>query len=147
MAKTYVIELTPQERRGLEAMVKKGRAAAYRIRHANILLKADAAGAGWTDVRIAEAFGCHFRTVEDLRKRFVLDGLDAALGRKKQSRPSVARKLDGEKEAKLIAVACSAPPEGRERWTLRLIADRMVQLDIVDAVSYETVRQAMKKTS
>ena len=147
MAKTYVVELTPQERRGLGAMVKKGRAAAYRIRHANILLKADAAGPGWTDVRIAEAFGRRFRTVEDLRKRFVLEGLDAALARKKQSRPSVARKLDGEKEAKLIALACSAPPEGRERWTLRLIADRMVQLDIVDAVSCETVRQAMKKTS
>lgn len=147
MAKIYVVELTPRERRALKAMVKKGRAAAYRIRHANILLKADATGPGWTDVRIAEAFGCHFRTVENLRRRFVLEGLDAALNRKKQSRPSIARKLDGEREAKLIAVACSEPPEGRERWTLRLIADRMVQLDIVDTVSYETVRQAMKKTS
>ena len=82
-----------------------------------------------------------------MRKRFVLEGLDAALNRKKQSRPSVARKLDGEKQAKLVAVACSPPPEGRRRWTLRLIADRMVELDIVDSISHETVRQAMKKTS
>ena len=147
MAKIYVVRLTPGERRGLEAMVRKGRAAACRIRHANILMKADADGAAWTDTRIAEAFGCHLRTVENVRKRFVLEGLDAALNRKKQSRPSVARKLDGEKEAKLVAVACSPPPEGRRRWTLRLIADRMVELDIVDSISHETVRQAMKKTS
>jgi transposase len=147
MAKIYVVRLTPEERRGLEAMIRKGRAAAYKIRHAHILLKADADGPAWTDVRIAEAFGCHLRTVENLRKRFVLEGLGAALNRKKQSRPSVARKLDGEKEAKLVAVACSPPPEGRRRWTLRLIADRMVELDIVDSISHETVRQAMKKTS
>jgi transposase len=147
MAKIYVVRLTPEERRGLEAMIRKGRAAAYKIRHAHILLKADADGPSWTDVRIAEAFGCHLRTVENLRKRFVLEGLGAALNRKKQSRPSVARKLDGEKEAKLVAVACSPPPEGRRRWTLRLIADRMVELDIVDSISHETVRQAMKKTS
>ncbi len=147
MAKIYVVRFTPGERRGLEAMVRKGRAAACRIRHANILMKADADGSAWTDTRIAEAFGCHLRTVENVRKRFVLEGLDAALNRKKQSRPSVARKLDGEKEAKLVAVACSPPPEGRRRWTLRLIADRMVELDIVDSISHETVRQAMKKTS
>ena len=147
MAKIYVVRLTPGERRGLEAMVRKGRAAACRIRHANILMKADADGSAWTDTRIAEAFGCHLRTVENVRRRFVLEGIDAALNRKKQSRPSVARKLDGEKEAKLIAVACSTPPEGRRRWTLRLIAERMVELDIVDSISHETVRQAMKKTS
>ncbi len=147
MAKIYVVRLTPAERRGLEAMVRKGRAAACRIRHANILIKADSDGPAWTDTRIAEAFGCHLRTVENVRRRFVLEGIDAALNRKKQSRPSVARKLDGEKEAKLIAVACSTPPEGRRRWTLRLIADRMVELDIVDSISHETVRQAMKKTS
>ncbi len=147
MAKIYVVRLTPAERRGLEAMVRKGRAATCRIRHANILIKADSDGPAWTDTRIAEAFGCHLRTVENVRRRFVLEGIDAALNRKKQSRPSVARKLDGEKEAKLIAVACSTPPEGRRRWTLRLIADRMVELDIVDSISHETVRQAMKKTS
>ena len=147
MAKIYVVRLTPAERRGLEAMVRKGRAAACRIRHANILIKADSDGPAWTDTRIAEAFGCHLRTVENVRRRFVLEGIDAALNRKKQSRPSVARKLDGEKEAKLIAVACSTPPEGRRRWTLRLIAERMVELDIVDSISHETVRQAMKKTS
>ncbi|MHC4200271.1 MAG: helix-turn-helix domain-containing protein [Planctomycetota bacterium] len=145
MAKTYIVRLAPEERLALETMIKKGRAAAYKIRHANILLKADAE-AGWTDMRIADAFGCHYRTVENVRKRFVLEGLATALNRKKQCRPSVEPKLDGEKEAKLIAVACSAPPAGRRRWALRLLADRLVELDIVDTISHETVRQAMKKT-
>ena len=146
MAKTYIVRLVPQERLELKAMIKKGRAAAYKIRHANILLKADA-DAGWTDKRIADAFGCHYRTVENVRKRFVLEGLETALNRKKQCRPSVEPKLDGEKEAKLIAVACSAPPEGRRRWALRLLADRLVELHIVDTISHETVRQTLKKTS
>ena len=147
MAKTYDDRLAPADRLELESKLKKGRAAAYKNRHANILLKADADGPAWTDKRIADAFGCHYRTVENVRKRFVLEGLATALNRKKQCRPSVEPKLDGEKEAKLIAIACSAPPEGRRRWALRLLADKLVELDIVDTISHETVRQTLKKTS
>jgi hypothetical protein len=147
MAKTHIVRLALEERLELEAMIKKGRAAVYKIRHAHILLKADADGPAWTDTRIADAFGCHYRTVADVRKRCVLEGLKRALDRKKQLRPSVMPKLDGEKEAKLITIACSEAPEGRTRWTLRLLADKLVELDIVDTISYETVRQTMKKTS
>ena len=146
MAKTYIVRLAPGERLALEAMIKKGRAAAYKIRHANILMKADADGPAWTDERIADAFGCHYRTVENVRKHFVREGLETALKRKKQCRPSVTPKLDGEKEAKLIAIACSEPPAGRTRWALRLLADKLVELDIVDTISHETVRQTLKKT-
>ena len=147
MPKTYIVRLASGERLALEAMIRKGRAAAYKIRHANILLKADADGPPWTDERIADAFACHYRTVADVRKRFVLEGLEAALNRKKQCRPSVMPKLDGEKEAKLITIACSEPPAGRTRWALRLLADKLVELDIVDTISYETVRQTLKKTN
>lgn len=147
MAKRYVVRLTGEERERLERMVSAGKAAARKLAHARVLLKADADGPAWTDVGIAEALEMGVRTVESIRKRFVEEGLEAALNRRKQSRPSVARKLDGAAEARLVAVACSAPPEGRKRWTLRLLADRLVELEIVEAVSHETVRQAMKKTS
>lgn len=147
MAKTYIVRLASEERISLEAMIKKGRGAAYKIKHANILLKADADVSAWTDTRIADAFGCHYRTVADVRKRFALEGLERALDRKKQLWPSVMPKLDGEKEAKLITIACSEAPDGRTRWTLRLLADKLVELDVVDTISYETVRQTLKKTS
>jgi len=111
MSKKYVVRLTEQERGDLRSLVKKGKAAAYKIRHANILLAAGADGPTWTDTRIAEAFPCHPRTVENVRRRFVLEGLEAALERKKQARPSRARKLDGEGEARLIA----RPTCGRDR--------------------------------
>ena len=144
--KKYIVRLTDEEREGLEAMVKKGRVAAYKIRHANILLKADADGPGWTDVRIAEAFGCHPRTVENVRRRIVMQGLDAAIARKKQDRPSRERKLDGEGEARLVTIACSEAPEGRDRWTLQLMADELVRLRVVDTISDQTVRRTLKKT-
>jgi len=144
--KKYVVRLTGGEREELGAMVKKGRAAAYKIRHANILLKADADGAAWTDTRIAEAFGCHRGTVENVRRRCVLEGLEAAIVRKRQKTLSRERKLDGEGEARLIAIACSQPPDGRDRWTLELLAGELVRLKVVDSICDQTVRRTLKKT-
>ena len=147
MAKKYIVRLSGEERDWLQAFVSKGKAAAYKIKHANILLKADADGPGWTDKRIAEAFGCHVGTVANVRQRFVTQGLQRSLERKKQCRPSRRRKLDGEKEARLIAIACSEPPEGRARWTLQMLADELVRLQVVDSISDQTVRRTLKKTN
>jgi len=144
-AKRYVVRLSAEERNQLEVMVKKGETAAYKIRHANMLLKADADGPKWTDAQIAEAFGCHRTTVEDVRKRLVTQGMTAALARKQQEMPSRPRSLDGDAEARLVAIACGKAPEGRAKWTLRLLADKLVELDIVDAVSHTTVWQTLKK--
>ncbi len=147
MAKRYVVELSESERTRLEALVLKGKVDARRHRHAQVLLKTDAgpAGAGWTDERAAEHVEMHVNTVAGIRKRFVNEGLDSALDRKKQSRLSRERVLDGAAEARLIAVSCGVAPEGRRRWTLRLLADRLVELEVVDRISYETVRQTLKK--
>jgi len=147
--KKYVVELTSEERKQLEGLIKKGKVAGYKIRHAQMLLKADQGkeGPGWPDKQIAEAFGAHLTTVESLRKRWVEQGLDAALQRKKQAGPSRERKLDGDGEARLIALACSEPPEGRNEWTLRLLADRLVELSVVDKISHMTVSRTLKKTS
>jgi len=147
MKKKYLVRLTEQERSDLRSRVNKGRAVAYKIKHANILLAADADGPAWTDGRIAEAFSCHRRTVENVRRRLVLRGLEAALERKKQDRPSRERKLDGDGEARLIALACSTPPDGRDRWTLQLLADELVRLEVVDAIANQTVRRTLKKTT
>lgn len=147
MNKKYIVRLTAEERKELEDFVSKGTRAAYKIKHANILLQADADGPGWSDEAIAEAFSAHANTVRNVRQRFVERGLDAALERKKQSVPSRKRILDGEKEAHLLAIGCSEPPQGRSRWTLKLLAQEMVRLDIVDSVSYETVRRTLKKTN
>lgn len=145
--KKYVVRLSDQERLDLETVVSKGKSPAYRIKHAHILLKADANGPNWEDKRIAEAFGCHVVTVAHVRKRLVLEGLERALGRKKQKRPSRERVLDGEGEAQLIALSCTPPPAGRARWTLRLLSQRLVELGIVESICHETVRQTLKKTS
>ena len=147
MAKKYVVRLTPEERGQLQDLVSKGKTQAYRIRHAHILLKADADGPAWLDREIAEAFSCNRATVEAIRKRFVLEGLDSALERKKRAHPPTERKLDGAKEARLIALACSEPPQGRRRWTLKLLADELVALEIVDSISYRTVQRTLKKTN
>jgi transposase len=146
MAKKYVVRLTPEERAELEALVRKGRTQAYRIRHANILLAVDPDGPHWTDEQAAQAFHCHHNTISNVRQRFVERGLEAALGRKRQDRPSRSPILDGEGEARLIAIACSSPPEGRARWTLKLLADRLVELEVVDSISDQTVRRTLKKT-
>ena len=147
MNKKYIVRLTREERNELEALVRKGKTQAYRIKHANILLAADADGPNWSDREAATVFGCHQNTVRNVRQRLVEHGLGAALARKKQECPSRMKKLEGEKEARLIAVACSKPPTGRAKWTLRMLADKLVTLDVVDAISHETVRQTLKKTS
>jgi hypothetical protein len=146
MNKQYIVRLSDAERAQLTALTRKGRAAAYKIRHAPILLKADADGPAWTDTKIAESFSVSVNTVLGVRQRWVEQGLAAALNRKKQTRPSRTPRLDGEGEARLIALRGGAPPAGHARWTLRLLADHAVALDIVEALSHETVRQARKKT-
>ena len=146
--KKYKVTLTAEERQQLSELIAAGKAAAQKLAHARVLLKADAADGGpaWPDVRIAEAVEVSIATVERIRQRFVEQGLEAALGRKKQDRPSRPRKLDGRAEACLIALACSPPPEGRKDWTMQLLADKLVELQVVDAVCDETVRRALKKT-
>jgi transposase len=146
--KKYLVTLTPEEREQLTALLTAGKRSALTLTRARILLKADQApgGPAWADDRIADALDCGLRTVERLRQRFVERGLEQALGRKPQDRPSRERKLDGRAEARLIALACSAPPQGRQEWTLQLLADKLVELRIVDTVSDETVRRALKKT-
>jgi transposase len=145
----YVVRLAAEERQELEEVLRKGKASAQRRRHAQILLKLDEGplGPAWTNERTAESVGVSAQTVINVRKRLVERGLEAALGRKQQARPSRAIVLDGEKEARLIALACGKPPAGHARWTLRLLADRLVELQVVESVSLETVRKALKKTS
>jgi transposase len=147
--KKYLVTLSDEERQGLHTLIAAGKAAARKLTHARILLKADQApgGPAWNDAAITEALDVGLSTVARVRQRFVEQGLDAALGRKPQDRPSRPRKLDGAAEARLIALACSAPPQGRQEWTMRLLADQLVELEVVDAVSHETVRQVLKKTS
>ena len=149
MAKRYLVRLADDERTQLKTLLAKKRLAAQKRKRAQILLKADTSenGPGWIDTRIAEAFGVTVATVENVRKRCVLDGFDAAIERKKQCRPSRQRVLDGQKEARLVALCCSKVPAGRGRWTLRMLADELVELKIVDTISYETVRTVLKKTN
>jgi len=147
--KKYLVTLTADERAHLSELTRTGKAAAYKLTHARILLKADQADGGpaWLDQQIAEALEVSVATVERLRQRFVEQGLEAALCRKKQDRPSRAAALDGAAQARLIALACSQPPAGRASWTLRLLADKLVELEVVESVSHETVRRVLKKTS
>lgn len=148
MRKRYVVHLTGEERERLEGLVRRGRAPARRLLYARILLKADASEAGpaWADERIADALETSAATVARERRRFSEDGLEVALMPRKPGKPR-RRVLDGRAEARLVALACSEPPEGRGSWTLRLLADRMVDLGIVEGVSHETVRRTLKKTS
>ena len=144
----YKVALTDEERRELEGLISAGRAAARKLCRARILLKADAGpgGPAWEDGRISEALQVGRATVERVRKQFVEHGMDVALERKKPER-EYERRLDGQGEARLIALACSQAPEGRERWTLQLLADRMVALSYAPALSRDTVRRALKKTN
>ena len=139
--------LTADERDELERLLARGKADVRKIKHAQILLKADEAegGPGWPDERIAEAFDAGITTVERVRRRFVEEGLASALSPYRGGKRIYEHKLDGAQEAHLIALACSAPPEERARWTLRLLARRMVELAYVDTLSHETVRQTLKK--
>jgi hypothetical protein len=146
MTKMYVVRLSDEERGICQAIVKKLKGSSQKFRRAQILLKADADGPGWTDVRLAEAFNCRVQTVENLRKRLVTEGFELALEGKKRLEPPTPCKLDGEAEAKLIAMRLGKPPTGYGHWTLRLLADEMVALEIVDAISHETIRKVLKKT-
>jgi len=146
MYKKYVVRLTEEQRSQLETLVRRGRAHARKLLYARILLKADADGPDrWTDERIADALEVSTATVARERRRFLEDGLEVALMPKKPGRPR-RRVLDGRAEAHLIALSCSDPPEGREHWSMRLLADRMVELGHVGSLSYETVRRTLKKT-
>jgi len=144
----YGVLLTEAERARLHTLLGRGTGPARRLAHARILLKANQGegGPGWTDAAIAGALEVHPATVSRVRREYVTAGLDAALERKVPDR-QYARKLDGAQEARLIALACGAPPAGRTRWTLRLLADALVRLEVAEAVSYETVRQVFKQTS
>jgi len=146
--KTYIVELTNQERKELKQLINTGKTAAYKQRHAHILLLADQSPAGpsMKDEDIVKALNCGRTAVERVRKRFVEEGLQQALARHKSSH-QYHRKLDGDGEAHLIALTCSQPPRGFKRWTLRLLAERMVALEYVDSLSYQTVRRTLKKTN
>ena len=147
--KKYRVTLTEEERQLLRRLVRSGHAGARKLTRARILLKADQnpGGPAWTDQQIAHALDVGVATIERLRQRFVEEGLEAALHRRKNQAPRIRRKLDGHQEAQLIALACSQPPQGHERWTLRLLADKLVELEIVDTISYQTVRRVLKKIS
>ncbi len=141
------VTLSVEERAQLQRLVATGQTEARTLTHAHILLKADATapGPGWRDDQIAEAFAVSCSTVGRVRRRYVTQGVAAALHRQ-PSRRQYRRRLDGDQEAHLVAMACGAPPEGRKRWTLRLLADKVVELHLVEDISYETVRRALKKT-
>ena len=142
MNKKYVVDLQEEERQDLNRIIRSGKHSARKIRWAHVLLKADD---GWKDQKISEAMDISLPTVQRIRQRFVEKGLDVALGaRSHQPRPYLQR-LDGEQEAKLIALACSQAPEGYTRWSLRLLAEKVVELQIVEQVSYQTVRRVLKK--
>ena len=144
----FVVQLTAEQRRRLEQLASTGRNSAATLTRARILLKADAAegGPGWDDATVAEALDCGASTVARVRKKFAQGGLEAALRRRRPTGRQY-RKLDGAQEARLVALACSQPPEGRARWTLKLLADRLVQLEVVESIDPATVYRALKKTT
>jgi hypothetical protein len=146
MNKKYIVRLSDEERSACQGIVKKLKGSSQKVRRAQILLKADADGPAWPDEKIAEAYGCRVQTVEAVRKRLVVEGFELALNGKPRQEPPTPPKLDGEGEAQLIALRLGRPPAGYGRWTLRLLADRLVELEVVDSISPETVRKALKKT-
>jgi len=147
MQKKYVVRLTDQERNELQTIVKKLKGTGQKVRRAQILLKADVAGPNWTDKQIAEAFSCRTRTVEKIRQRLVEQGFEETLSGARRPHPPVAKLLDGEQEARIIATRLGPPPKGYAHWTLRLLARKVVELEIVGSVSHETVRRTLKKTA
>jgi hypothetical protein len=146
--KRYVVKLSDDERQRLSGLISKGKAAARTILKARILLKADAseAGEGWTDARICEALDTNTSTVTRVREKLVEEGLEAVLTRKKRETPPIEPIFDGERQAQLIALACSEPPAGHARWTIRLLANAVVEREIVDAAHFNTIGRALKKT-
>jgi hypothetical protein len=147
MNKKYIVRLTDEERAFCEATVKNEKGKSEKLRRAMILLKTDVDGPVWTDEKISEAVGCRVQTVETVRRTFVLEGFEVALSRKKRTTPPTPKLLDGAAEAKLIAMRLGKPPAGYGHWTLRLLADQLVELEVVDSISPETIRQTLKKTA
>jgi hypothetical protein len=146
MQKKYIVRLTDGEREICRQVVKKLKGSSQKVRRAQILLKADADGQAWTDRQIAEAFSSRTKTVENIRQRCVLEGFERVLEGKKRETPP-EKLLDGEQEAKVIAMRLGPPPKGYANWTLRLLARKVVELEIVESISHETVRQTLKKTA
>ena len=147
MRKKYIVRLTDEERGILEEVVKKLKGTGQKVRRAQILLKADANGPNWTDKRIADAFSCRIKTVENIRQGLVERGFEETLDGKKRATPPTEKLLNGEQEAKIIATRLGPPPKGYANWTLRLLSRKVVELEIVDSVSRETVRRTLKKTA
>ena len=144
--KKYIVRLTAEEREVCLETIRKLNGSSERVRRAQILLKADADGPGWTDQQIADAFSCRTNTVENVRQRCVLEGFERALERKPRASPPVPKLLDGEQEAQVIALRTGPPPKGYANWSLRLLARRVVELAVVESISHETVRRTLKKT-
>ena len=147
MNKKYIVRLSDVERQACETVIKKLSGSSQKVRRAQVLLKSDANGPGWTDSKIAEAFNCRTQTIENLRRRLVTEGFDLALDGKVRQDPPTFPKLGGDGEAKLIAMRLGKPPIGFGKWTLRLLADQLVKLEVVASISPETVRQTLKKTA
>jgi len=147
MYKKYIVRLSDEERGLCQEVVKNLKGSSQKARRARILLKADADGPGWPDAKIAEAFNCRVQTIETVRKRLVTEGFEMALDGKKRQTPPTPPKLDGAAEAKLIAMRLGKPPAGYGHWTLQLLADELVALEVVDSISHETVRKTLKKTA
>jgi len=147
MLKKYIVRLTDEERKTLQQVVDKFKGSSQKVRRAQVLLKADADGPAWTDARIAEAFGCRTKTVENIRQRLVIEGFEVTLNGQPRLQPPCPKLLDGEQEAKVIALRLGSPPPGFANWTLRLLAQQVVVLEIVESISYETVRRTLKKTA
>lgn len=147
MNKKYIVRLSSVERDMLHKVIKRLSGSSQKVRRAQMLLKADAEGPCWTDQRIAEAYHSRIQTVENLRQRFVKQGFDIALNGQKRANPPVAKLLNGEQEAKVIAMRLGSPPAGYAQWTLRLLARKLIELEVVETISHETVRQTLKKTA
>ena len=146
-SKKYVVRLTDAERQTLQEIVGKFKGNSPKVRRAQVLLKSDADGPDWTDAKVAEAFGCRTQTVENIRERFVTQGFELALNGQRHLAPPRKKLLDGEQEAKVIALRLGSPPPGFSNWTLRLLAEQVVALEIAESISYETVRRTLKKTA
>jgi Homeodomain-like domain len=146
MNKKYIVRLSDAERQECNKVVSELKGSSQKARRAHILLKADADGPAWTDEKMGEAFGCRVQTVENVRKRFVTEGFELALNGEKRQLPPTPPILDGEGEAKVIAMRLGKPPAGYGRWTLRLLAEQVVELEIVESISHETIRTTLKKT-
>ena len=146
MEKKYIVRLNDAEREELDQIVRKFSGSSQKVRRAQILLKADAAGAAWTDAQISDAFGCRTKTVENIRQRMVELGFRQTLDGKQRLEPARPKCLTGDEEARIIATRLGRPPAGYANWTLRLLADKVVELNLASRVSHETIRQTLKKT-